>query len=650
MASRRPCGCSPSSSREQFGAIEAGAQPRRAGLAAAVHYLRDGLAYDRAELVQRPFFSAIVDEADFVLIDEARIPLVIAGGAVSDGAVSDGADLRAVDGLARSLAEAVDYEIDPEGRRVLLTLEGQRRLEDFVGTETSEERLALMKARLFAALHAQKLLARDVDYVVKRGEAKLVDSFTGRVAEQRQWPWGIQAAIEAKEGLAIGPEGRIYGSIAVQHLMALYPRLAAMTATAVPAAAEFASAYGMATVVIPPVRPSIRSDLPDLVFWTEAAKRRALVSEIARAQGSGRPVLVGTGSVRESEALAQALAAEGLGCVVLNAKNDEEEAALIARAGSLGAITISTNMAGRGTDIRLGNDPRIMELGGLLVIGTNRHETRRVDDQLRGRAGRQGEPGETRFFLSLEDDLFERYGVRDFLPEPYRSGPYPEDEVESPVDDPVVRKEIARAQAIIEGQNSRIRRSLRRFSLIVEFDRRFVRSLRDEALSSGRLPAAAEAAFGPAMAAEPGTAEAYRESAVRAFLARLDGTWADHLALIEDFKEGMGLQRIAGKDPGIEYVGVVGDAFDAAIRGLETAAVEDCRAILGGANPEAIPEAPSRPSSTWTYIVEEESGLDLDLGLVSESGLKAMGPFAPLLSFAMRATGAIAMRKGRVSL
>ena len=172
-----------------------------------------------------------------------------------------------------------------------------------------------MKARLFAALHARRLLARDVDYVVKRGEVKLVDAFTGRVAERRQWPWGIQAALEAKEALEIGPEGKIFGSIAVQHLMALFPRLAAMTATAVPAAAEFASAYGMGTVVIPPVRPSVRLDLPDVVFWTKDAKRRALVTEIAKEHASGRPVLAGTGSVRESEDLADALAAVGLGCV-----------------------------------------------------------------------------------------------------------------------------------------------------------------------------------------------------------------------------------------------------------------------------------------------------------------------------------------------
>jgi preprotein translocase subunit SecA len=604
-------------------------------------YLRDGLVYEKAELVQRPFASAIVDEADFVLIDEARIPLVIAGSAGGDGV-----DLRAVDALASSLSRDVEYEIDPEGRRVLLTLEGQSRLEGFAGADidaASEERLSLVKARLFAALHARCLLERDIDYVVKKGEIKLVDSFTGRVAERRQWPWGIQAALEAKEALEIGPEGRVYGSIAVQHLMALYPRLAAMTATAVPAAAELASAYGMATVVIPPARASIRRDLPDAVFWTAAAKRRAIVAELAREHGLGRPVLVGTGSVRESEELADALAAEGLSCAVLNAKNDEEEALLIARAGELGAVTISTNMAGRGTDIRLGEDRRIGELGGLFVIGTNKHETRRVDDQLRGRAGRQGEPGSTRFYLSLEDGIFERYGVRDFLPEPYRWGiaeAETELDAESPIDDPVVRKEIARAQSIIEGQNARIRRSLRRFSLIVEYDRRFLRSLRDDALAAGILPPAVESTL---------AGESANPAMLRAFLARIDAAWADHLALTEDLKEGMGLLRIGGKDPGIEYVGVVGDAFDAAMGDLETAAIGDCRAILGGTDPEALSGAPDRPSSTWTYIVEEELGSEFELNLAPGSSASAMGPLAPLLFFASRAAGALTRKKPSTS-
>jgi preprotein translocase subunit SecA len=607
-------------------------------------FLRDGLAYEREALVMRPLASAIVDEADFLLIDEARVPLVIAGGTGGDGV-----DLGAVDALALSLVRGVDYEVDPEGRRVMLSLEGHRRVEDFAGSRAAgaglEEPRSLATARLFAALHAHCLLERDVDYVVKEGSVKLVDSFTGRVAERRQWPWGIQAALEAKESLAIGPEGRIYGSIAVQHLMALYPRLAAMTATAVPAAAEFASAYGLGTLVIPPAIPSIRRDLPDLVFWTAADKRQAIVAEILREHARGRPVLVGTASVRESEELASELAAEGLPCVVLNARNDEEEARLVARAGAFGAVTISTNMAGRGTDIRLGGDPRIGAAGGLYVIGTNKHETRRVDDQLRGRAGRQGEPGTTRFFVSLEDPLFVRYGVRDFLPWRYQEAPGEEAAPEAegprgPIDDPAVRKEIARAQAIIEGQNSRIRRSLRRFSLIVEFDRRYLRSLRDRALLEGELPRAVEEELARAEAGPGGPAVAgLRPAMLQAFLARADAAWADFLGLVEDLKEGMGLLRYGGKDPGIEYVGRVGDAFEEALRQLEIDAISDCREILSGKAPDSVARAPDRPSSTWTYIVGDDLGLEFEPGLVSGAGALALGPLALPFLVALRALG-----------
>ena len=249
---------------------------------------------------------------------------------------------------------------------------------------------------------------------MKAGRIELVDGFTGRIADRRQWPWGIQPALEAKEGLEIRPEGRVFGTVTIQHLVRRYPKLCAMTATAVRCAEELHDFYDLATVIVPTVQPVRRVDHDDRVFPTRSAKARALVDEIAAAHATGRPVLVGTGSVKESEELAGHLAEAGVRCEVLNARNDEREAELVAAAGRLGAVTISTNMAGRGTDIR--PDPAALALGGLYVIGTNRHDSRRVDDQLRGRSGRQGEPGASRFFVSLEDPLFERYGVREFLP------------------------------------------------------------------------------------------------------------------------------------------------------------------------------------------------------------------------------------------
>ncbi len=241
------------------------------------------------------------------------------------------------------------------------------------------------------------------------------------MAERRQWPDGLHAAVEAKEGLRLGADGRILGSITLQHFLGLYPHLAGMTATARPAAEELRDFYGLEVTPVPPHRPCVREDLPDLVFASGAARDRALVAEIRRAHASGRPVLVGTASVAASERLAATLAAAGVPCRVLNARNDEEEAAIVAGAGALGAVTISTNMAGRGTDIRLGgadaaDRDRVVGLGGLYVLGTCRHESRRIDDQLRGRAGRQGDPGSSRLFVALDDDLLERHGIRGLLP------------------------------------------------------------------------------------------------------------------------------------------------------------------------------------------------------------------------------------------
>lgn len=615
-------------------------------------YLRDGLVSSASDIAQRPFSRAIVDEADFVLVDEARVPLVIAGacpGVAGDEATD--ADPRVMDGIARELRVGLDYRVDPEGRTVAITLEGLEHAALLLGRDEAEslgesgEPSDRAKARLFAALHARSLLNRDIDYVVKGGEVRLVDSFTGRVAERRQWPWGIQAAIEAKEDLSIKPEGRIYGSIAVQHLMGLYPRLSAMTATAVSAAQEFDEVYGMATILIPPEKPSCRIDMPDALYRESRSKLRAVIEEIARAHAIGRPVLVGTTTIRESEELAAALEQKGLACVVLNAKNDEAEAALVARAGELGAVTISTDMAGRGTDIKLGEDPRVREAGGLYVIGSGRRESRRLDDQLRGRAGRQGDPGQSRFFVSLEDELFRKYGVADFLPKDYRPVP---SSLGGPIEDPACLREVDRAQRLIQGQNSKIRLALRKRSLIVEYDRRCIRAMRDEALLEGRLPEAAEAALAEALATAPSTAgiadaiaaEA-RRAAVDAFLSRLDSAWADHLALVEDVKEGLGLLRYGGIDPSREYLSTVAGAFERALSDLEEAAAEDCLSIAsslieaaqaGHPRPERlgapppIRRLPDRPSSTWTYAVEDDELPGLGTLSLSPADALLLGP------------------------
>ncbi len=565
---------------------------RRAAYAAAVtyltareagfDYLRDGLCASPTDIVQEVRDRAIVDEADFLLIDEARVPLVIAGEAGLDATAP-----RRADDVARAMRLGVDYSIDREGRRIEILPAGHRVVEEAFGVAgIHEEEGAECFSRVYAALHARELLHRDIDYIVKDGAIWLVDELTGRVAERRQWPWGIQAALEAREGLALRAEGRVYGSITLQHFMGLYDSIAAMTATADPSAVELFEVYGLSTVIVPAEKPLRRVDLPDIVCATRAEKSEAVVREIVRSHAAGRPVLVGTASVQESRDAAERLRAAGVCCEVLNAADDAHEAELIARAGLRGAVTISTNMAGRGTDIRLDEDPAVTDAGGLLVIGTNRHESRRVDDQLRGRAGRQGEPGASQFFLSLEDPLFERYGVRDFLPRG------------CPLSDPRVLREIDRAQSIIEARHHSIRRLLRKYSQLVEMDRRHVRALRDSALREGALPGSIECSL-PSPDARP--------AAVAAWIALLDAFWSDHLLLVEEVREGIHLERYAGRDPGLEYIHRVGGAFDKGLLAVEEAVAAACARLTD--DPHALSFAAMGirvPSSTWTYQVDDE--------------------------------------------
>ena len=599
---------SPRERREAYRADVTYLTAREAGF----DYLRDRLCFDAQDQVQRGHAAALVDEADSILIDEARVPLVIAGTDASDDV-----DVRRVDAVVRELRSGTDFEVDREGRRVALLLPGHRRVERGTGTRGihTVEGSAVF-ARMHAALHAHHLLRRDVDYVVREGRIELVDAFTGRIADRRQWPWGVQPALEAKEGLAIQPEGRVYGSITVQHYLALYDRLAAMTATAVPSAEELFEVYGLSVAIVPTERPSARIDLPDRLFDTKEEKLPAVVDEIVATHARGQPVLVGTASVLESEELSAALASRGLSCRVLNAKNHEREAALVARAGERGAVTISTNMAGRGTDIRIAEG--VAELGGLYVMGTNRHESRRVDDQLRGRAGRQGEPGCSRFFVSLEDPLFQRYGVREFL------------RPDAPSGDPRAPQEIRRAQAIIEAQNHRIRSLLRKYTRLVELQRMQLCELREAALREGRLPPALEAAC-------PGPDAMPRLRA--AFLGSLDRFWADHLLAVEEVREGIGLERYASRDPGLGFLHRVGEAFDDGLRRIEECLVDACRRLPS--DPGALDPGPlgaARPSSTWTYQVDEGPPVAFSVAGLTSAGAAgaaaglAAGPLLPILA------------------
>ena len=570
---------------------------------AGFDYLRDHLATDPAELVQRPFHAAIVDEADSLLVDEARVPLVVAGSVER----TSGEAGRLAEVVA-GLRAGVDYETDEYGRNVELTEAGFEHVEKALGCGhlQAEENYPLL-TELNCALHARVLLRRDVDYIVRGGRLELVDEFTGRVVEDRHWPDGLQAALEAKEGLTRRSDGRILGSITLQHFLTSYPRLCGMTGTAREAAEELAQFYGRHVVVIPTHRPMIRADHPDIVFTDRPAKEAAVVDEVQRVHALGRPVLVGTLTIEESERLAARLRERGVACEVLNAKNDAAEARIVARAGAFGAVTIATNMAGRGTDIRLGGEDeadraRVVALGGLYVIGTNRHESRRVDRQLRGRAGRQGDPGESRLFIALDDELFVRYGLRTLIPERYLPAPSA-----GPVDSPVLRREIARAQRIIEGQDFEIRQTLWRYAWPVEEQRRALQERRQALLLGEEAPDVWREAPGyEALVAAVGE-EAVRRAEMRVTLAEIDRAWSDHLSFVASLREGIHLVRLGGQDPLSRFRVQISEAcrqaedeIDQRVReALARVAVRDGAVDLSALDIKG-------PSATWTYLVNDD--------------------------------------------
>ena len=571
---------------------------------AGFDHLRDLLALDRQALVHRPFHFALVDEADSILIDEARVPLVIAGSVGRD--ISSAPRLAA---LVSSLTPGVHFDTDEYGRDVELTEAGVDLVERALGVGRLHDADNYgVLTELNCALHAQVLLRRDVDYIVREGRIGVVDEFTGRVVADRHWPDGLQAALEAKEGVERQPDGRILGSITLQHFVQGYRRLCGMTGTAQTAAWELRDLYGLDVVVVPTHRPMVRADHPDIVYTHRDAKERAVVEEIRHAHASGRPVLVGTLTVEESERLATRLRTAGVACEILNAKNDALEARVIARAGAPGAVTISTNMAGRGTDIRLGGadeaeHDQVVALGGLYVIGTNRHESRRVDLQLRGRAGRQGDPGESRFFVSLEDDLLVRYGVDGLI-----AGRVVTGKRDEPLDHPVVRAEIARAQRIIEGQNLEIRKTLWRYASVIEGQRRQVMDARQAILHGEEVPEIWSQApeRRRALVDEVGE-EAVRHAERTVMLFQIDRAWRDHLALAADVREGIHLVSLGGQDPLTRFTTEIKLAFRGMENAIDTAVLDALSGVrLSGGRIDLEGMGIRGPSSTWTYLVNDD--------------------------------------------
>lgn len=569
---------------------------------AGFDFLRDQLCHKADHRVQRGFHFAIVDEADSILIDEARIPLVIATEAEKDET-----NLHEIVKLIQPLQKGNHYEIKSSGRNISLTDAGVRWIERKLGIKElhSETNMHLL-ARINLALQAEELLHRDIDYIVRDNAIEVIDEFTGRVAENRKWPGGLQAALEAKEGLDIQPQGRILNSITLQQFVGQYAGLAGMTGTANEATEELDQFYNLKFVIVPPNKPCIRVDHPDQIFATKKAKLAALVQEIKGQHESGRPILIGTASVEESEMLARKLVEVAVQCRVLNAANDDLEAEIISDAGALGAVTISTNMAGRGTDIRLGGSQhhaahRVVELGGLYVIGTNRHESRRIDNQLRGRSGRQGDPGESRFFVSLEDNLIARYGIANLVRPP-------DDINNQPIRDEQTAQRIAHVQRVIEGEGFEIRRTLRVYSHLLEIQRRMICKDR-EALLVGTKPPQALRKRDPELRERlvATWGEACIEESERVLtLIHLDWLWSDHLAHAAEIREGIHLVSFGGYNAYDVFNKEMSLEFNAFIAHVEEKVVETVRTATFTADGIDLEEQGLRaPSSTWTFMIND---------------------------------------------
>ncbi|WP_342463102.1 accessory Sec system translocase SecA2 [Ureibacillus sp. FSL K6-8385] len=440
-------------------------------------YLRDNMVYQLEDKVQRPYHFAIIDEVDSVLIDEAKTPLIIAGKTPPREEL-----IRTAAALVKTFQKDKDYEYDPETKAASLTEQGIDKTEAAFGIDNLYDvENQVLFHYVIQAVRAKVMFQRDVDYIVKDGQIKLIDMFTGRILEGRALSDGLHQAIEAKEGMPLTDENKVQAHITIQNYFRMYPILSGMTGTAKTQEKEFLEVYNMRVVQIPTNRPVIRIDHPDIVFETREAKYEYVAQEAKRCQTKGQPVLIGTTSILQSEELAKYLDKHHIGYQLLNAKNAEQEAELIARAGQKGQVTVATNMAGRGTDIKLGEG--VAELGGLYVIGTEKHESRRIDLQLRGRSGRQGDPGESRFILSLEDEMLQRFAAEDV--EKFMKKMVTDEKRQ--ILNKEVRELVGRTQQIVEGLQFTIRQYNLQLDNVINEHRNLIYALRDRVLQKESL-------------------------------------------------------------------------------------------------------------------------------------------------------------------
>jgi len=653
-------------------------------------YLRDNMTMKPEDMVQRGHAYAIVDEVDSILIDEARTPLIISGRVGETGKW-----YRDFARITNALHRDIHYEVDEKKRQVITTEEGVHKVEQVLGVENMYDFANVdLIHHLDVALKAKELYERDVDYLIRGGEIKIVDEFTGRVLDGRRYSEGLHQAIEAKEGVKIKEENQTLATITLQNYFRMYDKLAGMTGTAITEAGEFSEIYGLDVVEVPTNQPIARADQGDVVYIDEDAKFDALVADIIERNEKGQPVLVGTVSIEKSERLANHLKKRGVKHEVLNAKHHSREAQIIAQAGQPGAVTVATNMAGRGVDIALGGNPeelakaelrkqdmsrddegyeeelarltekfrvdtvpareQVLAAGGLYVLGTERHESRRIDNQLRGRSGRQGDPGESRFYLSLQDDLMRRF-ANERVASIMSRLKIPRD---VPIEHKMVSKAVERAQNQVEAQNFEIRKNVLKYDEVMNTQRRIIYEWRNqillgediagliadwrdeviedyvrtmitgidpeewdwerfnEQISTVYTPTIGKNTFGhPADLTPDEVVDAYLEDAVRVYDSRreelgpdvlsrlertvtlsiIDNKWREHLADMDYLRSGIGLRAMAQKDPLVEYQREGYDMFAALVDSVK----EDTLRYMYHVK-VAKQEAPKRPTAIQT--------------------------------------------------
>jgi len=528
-------------------------------------YLRDNLEYEPGKIRQKHHHFAIVDEIDSILIDEARTPLIISAP------VADAEGLyQKFAAIATTMKEDEDYTIEEKHRAIVLTDAGIEKAEAALGLGSIYTDAGIKYVHhLETAVRAKALYHRDKEYVVRGGEVIIVDEFTGRMQPGRRWSEGLHQAIEAKEGVAVQKESRTFASITFQNYFRLYTKLAGMTGTAATSSEEFYKVYGLTTVAIPTNKPTARADHDDLMFQTEEGKMRAIAKHVKELHEKGQPVLVGTVSVEKNELLSTHFKQEGIPHELLNAKNHEREGEIIAQAGRRGAVVIATNMAGRGVDIKLGGNPatdeqyeEVKNAGGLFVLGTERHEARRIDNQLRGRAGRQGDPGETQFFVSLEDSLM-RIFASDVIKRVMGTFKIPEDE---PIYNSMITKSLERAQTRIEEMNFDSRKHVLAYDDVLNVQRKSIYERRralliggDEAVNKELTRVAEFILEGKEAWKErieelkTKNGEAFYTAARRLLLQTIDLLWVEHLEAMEYLRSSVNLRAYGQRDPLVEY-------------------------------------------------------------------------------------------------